>query len=318
MADFLNHLVRRIVEPQAAVRPRPRSAFEPAFHERNDLPRSDATGDDARDARSLAAPGDGRGSGPAVASLAGPPRSAPTPEVGITETSHAFAPAPRQRRIAEASPMPAPSADRGAIHRDAETSAPAASPEAPASTSPRSPSMSIAPVRTALDDPNATGTWPGVREKAMADSHAVAERGERARGEALDAPTSVGMNETSRVQAAPRETPPTIAQRGAMPSPVPSLHAASDAETRRAARRDDEGSRPRGLLAVSPATRPRERDERDVASQRTHDGSPMVQVTIGRIEIRAAPPAAPPRRVAASAPTMSLREYLDRRNGRPL
>lgn len=47
----------------------------------------------------------------------------------------------------------------------------------------------------------------------------------------------------------------------------------------------------------------------------TQEQPPTIHVTIGRIEVKAAPPAAAPKHRAAASPTMSLEEYLRRRPG---
>jgi hypothetical protein len=43
--------------------------------------------------------------------------------------------------------------------------------------------------------------------------------------------------------------------------------------------------------------------------------TPTIQVTIGRIEVRATSPATPPSKPRAASPAMSLDEYLRRRKG---
>jgi hypothetical protein len=42
---------------------------------------------------------------------------------------------------------------------------------------------------------------------------------------------------------------------------------------------------------------------------------PTIQVTIGRIEVRATPPAQPPPKQRSAPPVMSLEEYLRQRSG---
>lgn len=101
---------------------------------------------------------------------------------------------------------------------------------------------------------------------------------------------------TARIEreAAPRQ------QAGRQPEPVP------------------DGERPATALSaglrdktVPPFPMPalKRREKPDAPPQTT------VQVTIGRVEVRAAPPAAAPRRRAPSPPVMSLEEYLRRRGG---
>jgi hypothetical protein len=47
----------------------------------------------------------------------------------------------------------------------------------------------------------------------------------------------------------------------------------------------------------------------------TRENPPTIHVTIGRIEVKATPPTAAPKRRASASPTMSLDEYLRRRSG---
>jgi len=47
--------------------------------------------------------------------------------------------------------------------------------------------------------------------------------------------------------------------------------------------------------------------------QASAEPAPTIQVTIGRIEVRATSPAAPPQKQKAASPAMSLEEYLGRR-----
>jgi hypothetical protein len=67
---------------------------------------------------------------------------------------------------------------------------------------------------------------------------------------------------------------------------------------------------PQVLPAPEPTAPPKNRTAELQAS-------PVIRVTIGRVEVRAImpPPAAPARRSAPSAPQLSLEEYLRRRNG---
>ena len=78
------------------------------------------------------------------------------------------------------------------------------------------------------------------------------------------------------------------------------------------------GARPQGMLVEPPPPRPA------IAHGAAGDASlpiatralaaPTVHVTIGRIELRAATPAAAAPRAAASRPALSLNDYLSRRN----
>ncbi|HKP73493.1 MAG TPA: hypothetical protein VJT82_11180 [Pyrinomonadaceae bacterium] len=63
---------------------------------------------------------------------------------------------------------------------------------------------------------------------------------------------------------------------------------------------------------ATPAPSSRRNSDADAASNAP---APTIQVTIGRIEVRAAPTPAPARRTSAQTPHLSLEEYLRRRNG---
>lgn len=77
------------------------------------------------------------------------------------------------------------------------------------------------------------------------------------------------------------------------------------------------GTVPTTLWPQAPRVPPRRAEPRPVSVGDTGDPpEPTVHVTIGRLEIRAVPAAAPPARRARSVPPMSLDEYLTERNGR--
>ncbi|MFZ3168357.1 MAG: hypothetical protein WA130_12130 [Candidatus Methanoperedens sp.] len=67
--------------------------------------------------------------------------------------------------------------------------------------------------------------------------------------------------------------------------------------------------------ASMPYTHRRFRSQ-NVATPKSSSSTPTIQVTIGRIEVRAiTPPVAPAQRSRAPSPTLSLNEYLKQRNG---
>jgi hypothetical protein len=64
-------------------------------------------------------------------------------------------------------------------------------------------------------------------------------------------------------------------------------------------------------VAVVPAP---SRQPLSIPAAQQSPSTPTIHVTIGRIEIRATPPSAPPQRPRAAAPVMGLDEYLRQRN----
>ena len=76
------------------------------------------------------------------------------------------------------------------------------------------------------------------------------------------------------------------------------------AEPRVAIRRDREGERPRASSNVASKF-PGEQPEKSEA--------PVINITIGRVEVRALPPSAPSRAAKAQPPAVSLDEFLQRR-----
>lgn len=84
------------------------------------------------------------------------------------------------------------------------------------------------------------------------------------------------------------------------------------AEQRRAA-----SAEPRQAVLVPrlPPAQPLARPPQPIASAETKAAEPTVHVTIGRVEIRAVAAPAAPKRPAPPKPTLSLADYLDRREG---
>lgn len=71
---------------------------------------------------------------------------------------------------------------------------------------------------------------------------------------------------------------------------------------------------PAGLSRLVPALAPPERPSSPPEPE-SQAQPPTVNVTIGRIEVKAIPPASPPKRRASTPPVMSLEEYLQRPRG---
>lgn len=101
-------------------------------------------------------------------------------------------------------------------------------------------------------------------------------------------PVSVPSVPTGRVEKAPRHIDVTPIERQSQAPP--------------------KGSQIVPALEI-PAFKPQSRDP-EIREQ-----IPTIHVTIGRIEVKAVPPAAAPKRRASASPTMSLDEYLRRRSG---
>lgn len=78
-------------------------------------------------------------------------------------------------------------------------------------------------------------------------------------------------------------------------------------------------SQPAQRAAAAPATQARQASERRAATQASEPAAPVIQVSIGRIDVRAvAPPQQqqqPQRPRGTGAPALSLEEYLRQRNG---
>ena len=128
----------------------------------------------------------------------------------------------------------------------------------------------------------------------------------------LPQPLELAMQRAQPVpEAFPRSVSHGLARQSSRPqqtstaTPVPVEHA---------------GGRPAMAAAVAPLPRPSMFRDSDVSARnQAADAGPTVQVTIGRVEIRAvvAQPAtaAPARRAAPSKPALSLSDYLQRREG---
>lgn len=90
----------------------------------------------------------------------------------------------------------------------------------------------------------------------------------------------------------------------------------SEAEARRE-RRERQPASPSSLVQPRAARRAEAQQQRQADAQTEAEAAPIINVTIGRIEIRATSPAPrrPPRREPAGASPMSLEDYLRRRGG---
>lgn len=99
-------------------------------------------------------------------------------------------------------------------------------------------------------------------------------------------------------EAAPRRRPPELESRTVVRAALPQTGpaAATPVVARPQVRPYPEPGLP---SAASPAAKP----------------EPTIQVTIGRIEVRATPAASPPKKQTPTAPMLSLADYLRQRNG---
>lgn len=278
MTDFLSHLAARAINAAPVVQPRPLTVFEP-------WPTDGALG--ARrlpdimsdDASTVEMALDGtrptREAAPAESNPATPIMAAPTME----ETSRAVSPSTRSDFAA-----------RSAVPRD-PASSPTIAPIAERATSSTmaAPQFAPPPIIDHPDEPRRPAAPTSPAERLIVERERIGREPEKP-------PISVLTPQTDLVEksAAP-VTSPSIVQ--------PVVERVID-------RRADSVSpdRSRDTRSPSPPAPPNEAPPEPPAP-------PVIHVTIGRVEVRATPTTAAPRRAAHSTPTLSLEDYLRSRNG---
>lgn len=93
-------------------------------------------------------------------------------------------------------------------------------------------------------------------------------------------------------------------------------HARDDAAETHDLRRARRGRESSGTIEPQPARRRARQAAADEVRRGPAQAQPTINVTIGRVEVRATPAPAPaPRRAESASPRMSLDDYLRRRNG---
>lgn len=330
MAGFLTHLVQRTLAPSPAARPGlavpPDDATGSATvpdGEEVFAPPGDAIAGATRVRQSHRVPdaGNARVIAPAVALLAAaavPPDPA-APVVPVAGQRHEPGPPPESPsvpRVTRSAPdwpdVPAPPAKRPESPAQAPPATrlvgePPRIAEVPQAPAPRAATAPVAP-------PNAPSNAP-----PDAPANALAEPGPREPGPAMHQPSVArhdGVVNDARPEGKPTAPPaaprgPVADGRPAARSIVPPVDATARGHGARAVA---------GLLAEPAAARPVSRRDAGLGAPAdatpAATAAPSVQVTIGRIELRAstAPPAAAPRRPEAPRPSLGLADYLARRD----
>jgi hypothetical protein len=204
--------------------------------------------------------------------------------------------------------------------------APAARPDAPPepdAPQPRTPRPT--------DDRDGASLAAPVEEHASSDAADAAERSAAA-PPAAEAPPVQPTPRARRTPAASvaepgdGEPPRAPGRRGALGRPARATREHTEAERREGRAPEREAERPGALVAARPpliptAPNPPQRGRRSNAGEPAVEANPAsepaVHVTIGRVDIRAAHEAAPPRPApgrAARPPAMSLADYLHHRD----
>jgi hypothetical protein len=289
MTDFLDRLIARSLDPGVVLNPRPLGWFErPPLS----VPRIERSADEPADlptlAHRIAAAPPNR-----VAPLAA---QAAAPSSPVTTTSPSTAPQSRAREPADpVRPVGSPP-DR--ISRPRET------PAAPLSPAPR-PQTSLA---LPSPEPPVGLPVPARRREGRASPLPATA--------ADDRPKLLAEREPAQDHAAapslrpPRRAPTVVPGPAAIPAAPALLPAVRPAPVHTGM------SDPAAELQITPLLPPEKSRPRELTAADAAPTPTTVQVTIGRIEIRAAVPAAPragrPRRQPA---VMSLDEYLKQRGG---
>lgn len=290
MKDFLSQLVARSTAPALAVRPRLPSRFEAA---------SEAAG-------ITAFPSDSTQSAPSEPT-ASPARTSRTPPLNGNRQQAPPTPAEPEASIASPSPQTTPpplkslAPSRSAVSAAVPPAAPAvhsSKQEAPSSPSPSAahkPSIANARQNSAATPPPKTPLF-----QPSFDS-------------GLQSPKSPAPDLVSE------EASPTAAVSAAKPRPVFPTTLASETPAVAAS-----GLRSKSQISnlksqiPRPAARPAIATRPTPATPQTAPAAPappVVQITIGRIELRAIVTPASPRAVPPPAPKLGLDEYLRQRTG---
>jgi hypothetical protein len=216
--------------------------------------------------------------------------------------------APRIEELASEHPIEAPRVHAPAAHRPDRPERPNTSPALTAAATPARAPLSRTPEAVPRAQP--APTLPRLAAVPPAPAHraaATAIDGEAGRT-ARPAPAhETAATHRERGAPTPRrvDVPALRVQQVATPSKAPELAA------RTAVWRDVMPARPAALLAMAARQASPRREPAAAPAL-----PPPVQVTIGRVEVRAAQsPAQPVRKASTAAPSLSLDEYLRRRTG---
>lgn len=358
MSDYLSHLVGRQLSPESGVRPRVASMFAPSEHvpdegaalteglEEREVPGT-ATRRAARMdpwntvARALASPPrPGRAQVPSMAAGLGREALEPHAQPASVGARTPGVEVPPARRSAPASPVMAPDPLWPDAARGEETASPVHGLDAEAPREGRStarPPPEGLSVRASL--PESEG--PATREPLARDT-APRGPGRTPRGdEQGTSPLHPGMadrlvpssareassrfserHEAGTFETASRTSPldadfAAPPARGAAPSPEP-VRAPVGVPVRTSAAAASSDAPSTAQRAPAFPVQAERVMSAPLPSAPESAPAPVVQVTIGRIEVRAATPPAPARQApsrTSPSPSLSLDEYLRRRNG---
>ena len=279
MSDYLGNLAARSLEPAQAVRPRLASRFEPVPSATSPFQAEPATLFETAVEETAVAPAPTRGPRPVVA-----PRERMAPPEPVEEEPSA---PPRRRRtrrapvVEEAEPVPERSRPEPA---SAAVAAPV--PVAVAPLQKRFAGRGVLPSEASPPGPLSTGV----------------ERGNDTQAKELVVPVvrAVVRDESDRPIAPDRSPLSTPVERGTGGE----ASRASRPKDRQPAQREPASTVLQPKITVIERTPPPHREA----------PAPTIQVTIGRIEVRATPAAkAPARERPAAQPALSLEEYLRQR-----
>jgi hypothetical protein len=194
---------------------------------------------------------------------------------------------------------------RDVVHAEARTDSGSLAANAPIAAPLRHEPSAVAEVTTERDDASKGGVPPPVfiRER-------IVETPPRTITEIVEAPPRQRVireheppRERERIESVTREAAILIERDESREPERSSIDAAPRPRAPRETRRAVHESQPHVMGA------PQRREERGLVE-------PVVNVSIGRIEVRAVPSAVPAPHPRATAPRLTLDDYLDRRNGK--
>lgn len=303
-ADFLDRLVGKARGEDSGLRPRLPSFFEPTRHTRMGVAEAEHTGLIEEEADST--PRTARDDNVTRAQPAAPiaetqPHGAPTAH---TRRPHEPAQSPgtsaETSRVAPATPAPLPlvvARPRGPIEPLAPVQVGLAptTPRSSDGVAPTMPRLSVAAavLAEAISDSAptrngalATHTRDEARSNQSASPHLPASEQMRVGRRAI---ANEGEDEATLVDRLPTDNGALV------PSPEPSV---------------------RRVVVEAHPTRRRSAPEQARVEASAAEATPVINVTIGRVEVRAVPTASPPPRTEGRGQRpMSLEEYLKRRGG---
>jgi hypothetical protein len=347
MSDYLSHLVLRQISPEVGVRPRIASLFAPS----EQVPEEGVGITVSAEEREAAGPAQ-RYAAPAARWTAVSRALAPRPEEGRRAApsgalgrDHGPMSAPGLERAAAEEPSAVVSVMERGLTIEASGKAPSEQrstlENAPALTGASSPLPTTREEGDTIEGPEAlkppsvarAAVTPRSIRKALRIGEApLNDRGtpaERQGSVELPAPARMPVGSTSPASAPGSTTMPDAAAHGEVRVMSRREAAPMREEAGTADRASSEGSvsprspdASRGTEAQGPirGSAFQLQAGREAAAPLPaaleSSSAPVVQVTIGRIEVRAVTPPAPPKPAPArSVPAMSLDEYLQRRNG---